>query len=129
MVPVTTAAFDFEDSFSVTVTVTVDAAHASKALDDSGSVIVTNCVIVEVVVGVDVIVLVFVAIGDSTAEPWSSIVVYSTMVEVVVIGSIRPIASARLIALATSSEAVAGTVKVVEGKVIVMNLSIVTVVS
>lgn len=79
---------------------------------------------VDVVVGVEVMVLVLVAIGDTTEEPCSLRVVYSTTVEVTVVGE------ASLRALATSaSEAVAGTVNVVEGKVMVMNLSTVTVVS
>lgn len=88
---------------------------------------------VEVVVGVEVMVLVLVAIGDTMEEPCSLMVVYSTTVEVTVVGVVSLTAlatSASLTALATSaSEAVAGTVNVVEGKVMVINLSTVTVVS
>lgn len=101
----------------------VEGTHTSE-LDFSASVIVTKLVIVEVVVGVEVMVLVFVATGDVADEPLSTKVVYSTIVDVTVTAS----ASSEALA-ALASEAVAGTVIVVEGKVMVTYLSIVTVVS
>lgn len=64
------------------MTVTVLGTQTSEASDFSASVIVTKLVIVEVVVGVDVMVLVLVDTGVVKDVPWSTNVVYSTIVDV-----------------------------------------------